>query len=165
MDTSPAPVTPRPDDHDGDIEVVAGVEFTHRFVEVDGSRYHAVVAGPPGARPVVFLHGLPECWYAWHHQMVALAPERLVVAVELKGYGQSEKRPDTSYRFDDMAVEVMGVLDQLGVAEFDLVGQDRGAVLADNLFGVDGAVERIGRYARCSRASPRPTASHVRHTS
>lgn len=148
--------TPAPPNQDGEREtIVADTEVTHRFVDVAGSSYHLVTAGSPDDRAVLVLHGFPESWVAWQHQIAALAPDRFVVAVDMKGYGQSEKRPDTSYRWEDCAVEMVGVLDALDIDGFDLIGHDRGAVLGDHLFGVAGAPERIGRYARSQQSFPK----------
>jgi pimeloyl-ACP methyl ester carboxylesterase len=156
-----APPTATTDDatgapnHDGETESVGGVAMTHRVVDVDGSNYHLVTAGSPADPAVLLLHGFPESWYAWHHQMAGLAADRFVIAPDLKGYGQSEKRPDTSYRFADGAVEILGLLDSLGIDRFDLVGHDRGAVLADHLFGAPGGARRISRYARLQQSFPK----------
>jgi len=90
-----AGVAPRPGDNEGDTEVLDGVAFTHHFVDAPGDhetvRFHYVEAG--SGEPVVFLHGLPDSWYQWHHQMAALAGEYRVIGFDLKGYGQSEKSP------------------------------------------------------------------------
>jgi pimeloyl-ACP methyl ester carboxylesterase len=76
-----ADVAPRPGDSEGDTEVLDGVTFTHHFVDAPGDhetvRFHYVEAG--SGEPVVFLHGLPDSWYQWHHQMAALAGEYRVI--------------------------------------------------------------------------------------
>ena len=61
--------------HDGEIETLwTGATVTHRFVEACGLRWHAATAGDPTNQDVVvFLHGFPESWFAWHHQLGALA--------------------------------------------------------------------------------------------
>ena len=140
----------------GDVEKLGAVEVTHHFVEVARSRYHFVTGGDPGAPPVVILHGLPESWYSWHHQIEALAQDHFVVAPDLKGYGQSEKRLDGEYSFPHCAFEMALLLDEIGVDRFRLVAQDRGAVLGDHLFNVPNRFgERIVAYARLQQSFPK----------
>ena len=86
---------------DGEVEQLwTGATVTHRFVDVDGLRWHAATAGDP-ANPdvIVFMHGFPETWFAWHHQMTALADRFYCVAIDLKGYGQSDTTLDTDYDY------------------------------------------------------------------
>jgi pimeloyl-ACP methyl ester carboxylesterase len=142
--------------HHGEIEKIGAVEVSHWFVSAVRSRYHLVTAGDPEAPVVVLLHGLPESWYGWHHQIADLARDRYVIAPDLKGYGQSEKRLDSVYSFAHCAFEMAVLLETLGVGSFDLVGHDRGAVLGDHLFNMPGGFsQRIRRYARLQQSFPR----------
>ena len=156
-----AACTPYPGstNHHGEVEKLGDLEVTHCFVEVARSRYHFVTAGDPNAPALVMLHGLPETWYAWHHQIADLSRDRFVIAPDLKGYGQSEKRLDSVYSFPHCAFEMALLLERIGVVGFDLVAHDRGAVVGDHLFNVPGRFgERIGRYARLQQSFPKPHA-------
>ena len=65
----------------------------HRFVQANGLRFHVAECGE-GERLALCLHGFPECWYSWRHQMPLLA--RLgyrVWAPDLRGYGDSDRPP------------------------------------------------------------------------
>ncbi len=147
---------PGASNHHGEIEKVGDVEATHWFLEVARSRYHVVTAGDPAAPAVLMLHGFPESWYAWHHQIADLAHDRFVIAPDLKGYGQSEKRLDSVYSFPHCAFELALLVEKLGVGGFDLVAHDRGAVLGDHLFNVPSRFgERIRRYARLQQSFPK----------
>lgn len=90
-------VKPRPADRDGDTEVLDGASFTHRFVQVPGDAglvtYHVVEAGPADGEAALLLHGIPDSWYQWFHVMAKLAGRFRLIAPDLKGYGQSDKRP------------------------------------------------------------------------
>ena len=90
-----AHVKPRPENKDGDIEVLEGQTFTHHFVLGPGDgeviRWHYVEAGPKDGGVVVFLHGIPDSWYQWYQQMAVLAKTYCCIAPDLKGYGQSGK--------------------------------------------------------------------------
>ena len=135
---------------DGEVEELpGGAEVTHRFVEAPGEsatvRWHLVDGGPADAEPILFLHGLPDSWFMWHHQMSALADRYRVVSVDLKGYGQSDKGTG-DYRQEGVAAQLAALLDELGVGRCNLVAHDRGTVVADYLAGNEP--ERVLRYAR-----------------
>lgn len=142
-----AHVRPRQGDKDGDIEVIDGVTFTHHFVDAPGDydviRWHYAEAG--SGEPIVFLHGIPDSWYQWHPQMVALASTHRCIGVDLKGYGQSEKVAG-DYRHEGAAEELYTMLQQIGVNKFNVVGHDRGSVQAD--FIAANHPESVLRYGR-----------------
>lgn len=140
-------VEPRPADHEGDTEILDGVEFTHHFVDAPGDqetvRFHYVEAG--AGEPVVFLHGIPDSWYQWHHQMAALSSTHRCIGIDLKGYGQSEKTPG-DYRHKGAAEQLVGALDLIGLDTVNLVTHDRGTVQADHIAA--DYPDRVLRYAR-----------------
>jgi len=142
-----ADVTPRPEDSDGDTEVLDDVTFTHHFVDAPGDhetvRFHYVDAG--AGEPIVFLHGLPDSWYQWHHQMAALAGDHRVIGVDLRGYGQSEKSPG-DYRHEGAAEQLHGMLQMIGVDRYNLVTHDRGTAQGD--FIAANHPEAVLRYGR-----------------
>src|SRR4051794_30773484 len=66
--------------------------WRHRFVSANGTRFHVVEAG--SGPLVLFLHGFPEFWWAWHEQLRLTAEAGFrAVAVDLRGYGASDKPP------------------------------------------------------------------------
>jgi pimeloyl-ACP methyl ester carboxylesterase len=142
-----ADVQPRDPDADGDVETLDGQEFTHHFVSTPGDqeliKWHYVEVGE--GEPVVFLHGIPDSWFQWHHQMAALAGEYRCIAVDLKGYGQSEKERG-DYRHAGVAAQMFTMLDQIGLETFNLITHDRGTVQADYI--VADHPDRVLRYGR-----------------
>lgn len=143
-------VAPRDPDSEGTTEQLDGVTFTHRYVDVDSAegevvRFHYVETGSAGAEPVVFLHGLPDSWYQWHHQMADLAGDHRCVAFDLKGYGQSSKA-EGDYRHEAAAGQLVAALDRIGVDRFNLVTHDRGSVQGD--FIAANHRDRVLRYGR-----------------
>ena len=140
-------VQPRSADRTGDEEIFDGVKFTHHFVEAPGDEesvsWHYVEAGE--GEPIVFLHGIPDSWYQWHHQMAALAATHRCIAIDLKGYGQSEKLPG-DYRHEGVAEQLFVMLQTIGVTRFNLVTHDRGTVQGD--FIAANHPEAVIRYGR-----------------
>jgi len=134
-------------------------DFDHRFATVGNITYHWVEAG--SGEPVVLLHGIPESWQCWRHQMPTLSSQFRTIAFDLKGYGQSDKA-DGDYSMTAVAGEILAVLDHLGVGRFRLAGHDWGVAVADNICGL--APERVQRYARMCLAlhnyDPRNSPQH-----
>lgn len=144
-----AHVKPREPDQEGSIEEFDGVLFTHHFTNAPGDydvvNWHWVETGRRGNEVIVFLHGIPNSWYEWHHQMAALADRYHCIAIDLKGYGQSHKAAG-DYRQEGAASQLVHLLDAIGVDRFNLVSQDRGTVQADFI-----AADHPGRVIRYGR--------------
>lgn len=107
-------------------------EITHRTVTVDAVDLHVAEAGPPDGPTVLLLHGFPECWYSWRHQLEALAADGFhVVAPDQRGYGRSDA-PDAieAYTILHMVGDALGVLDAMGAERAIVVGHDWGAPVA-----------------------------------
>jgi pimeloyl-ACP methyl ester carboxylesterase len=100
---------------------------THRQVRARGIDFHVAEAGA-GDDIVLCLHGWPQHWYEWRHLMPALADRHRVLALDLRGFGWSDA-PRDGYVKEDMATDVLAVLDELGLERVKLVGHDWGAWL------------------------------------
>ncbi len=145
--------------HDGEIETLwTGATVTHRFVDTGDVTFHVVTAGDPSNPTIVFAHGFPESWYAWHHQMTALAGAFHCIAFDLKGYGQSAHptRDQSNYDYAHCATEWVGLFDTLGLDQFVLVAHDRGVVIADHFCALEGAAGRLRGYVRMQQSGNRP---------
>ena len=71
-------------------------DFTHEEHRLRGEHFHVARAG---AGPlIVFLHGLPRCWYLWRHQLAEFARDHLAVALDQRGYNLSSK-PDGDWNY------------------------------------------------------------------
>ena len=117
------------------------------YVDTNGVRLHAAVAGPVDGPLVVLLHGFPEFWYGWRKQIPALAAAGLrVVAPDQRGYGLSSKPPRIAdYVLDELAGDVLGLIDALGRKRAHVVGHDWGAAVAWHLgIHTPDRVERLG---------------------
>ena len=104
--------------------------ITHRWIDVGGLRLHCVEAGTGPL--VVLLHGFPEFWYAWRHQLPALADAGYrVVAPDLPGYNTSDKPPRVrDYRPSVLAQDVADLIMALGAGSAAVAGHDWGGGLA-----------------------------------
>ncbi len=108
-----------------------GVTLTDRTVATNGIHLHVVEAGPSSGPLVVLLHGFPEFWYGWRHQIPALAQAGFRVWVpDQRGYNLSDKpRGVSSYGLDLLARDILGLLDAAGAARAKVVGHDWGAAV------------------------------------
>ncbi|KAH7533301.1 hypothetical protein FEM48_Zijuj04G0116200 [Ziziphus jujuba var. spinosa] len=100
----------------------------HSYVEVSGLKLHVAEIGS-GPKVVVFLHGFPEIWYTWRHQMIAVANRGYrAIAFDFRGYGLSDQplEPEKA-NFQVLVDDVIGVLDSLSIDKAILVGKDFGA--------------------------------------
>ena len=101
-----------------------------RHVEANGQRLHCVEAGEGPL--VVLLHGFPESWYSWRHQLPALAAAGYrAVAIDQRGYGDSSKPPTLEdYRITELVADCAAVVEALGEQTAVVVGHDWGAPIA-----------------------------------
>ncbi len=103
--------------------VLDGVE--HTYVDVAGLRVHVALAGPADAPPVVLLHGWPQNWWCWRHVVPLLADRYRLVMPDLRGHGWTAA-PAKGYGKEQLATDLLGTLDALGLRTVQLVGHDWG---------------------------------------
>ena len=120
------------------------MEITTKSSIVNGIKWHWAEAGD--GDPVILLHGIPESWKCWKHQIPKLATQFKVYAIDLKGYGLSDKK-EGDYSMNNVASEILDLLDHLKISSFRLAGHDWGVAISDNI--IDQAPERVERYIRC----------------
>ncbi|HEY2429518.1 MAG TPA: alpha/beta fold hydrolase, partial [Acidimicrobiales bacterium] len=104
----------------------------HRTVDADGTRIHLV---EQGEGPLVLLvHGFPESWYSWRHQLPALAAAGYrAAAIDVRGYGRSSKPAAIdAYRMLAHVADNLGVVAALEESSAVVVGHDWGAPIAAN---------------------------------
>ncbi len=106
--------------------------ITHRTVKTNGINLHIAEAGEGPL--VLLLHGWPESWYSWRHQLPALAAAGYhAVAPDVRGYGQSDKpQAIEAYSMKNMLADYIGLLDLLDAKTAVVVGHDWGAPMAWN---------------------------------
>jgi pimeloyl-ACP methyl ester carboxylesterase len=107
-------------------------DISHRSVKTNGINIHIAEAG--SGPLVLMVHGFPESWYSWRHQIPALAEAGYhAVAVDVRGYGRSDApEPIEAYSMKNMTADMAGVVDALGGKPAVIVGHDWGAPIAWN---------------------------------
>ncbi|GAA3443528.1 alpha/beta fold hydrolase [Planomonospora venezuelensis] len=114
--------------------------WTHRSVHARGTRFHVVEAGEGPL--VLLLHGFPQFWWSWRHQLVSLpAAGYRAVAVDLRGYGGSDKSP-RGYDLPALAADAAGLVRALGETGATVVGHDWGGLVAWTMAVLDPKVVR-----------------------
>ncbi|XP_017785721.1 PREDICTED: epoxide hydrolase 4-like [Nicrophorus vespilloides] len=102
----------------------------HKYVKLKGIKFHYVEAGSKDRPLVLLLHGFPDCWLSWRYQIPALAEHFRVVALDLKGFGDSDKPIwRRSYRIDIILEELKQFILTLGVSRCIVIGHDLGGLL------------------------------------
>jgi len=118
--------------------------WQHRFVAANGARFHAAVAGPDDRDVplVVLLHAVPQFWWAWRHQIPALAAAGYrVAALDVRGTGGSDKPPQ-GYDVPTLTADVAGVVRSLGASSAVVVGCGTGATIAWSMPALQPATTR-----------------------
>ena len=117
-------------------EMEEGME--HRTVSVNGIKMHIVEKGE--GPTVLLLHGFPQLWYSWRHQIHGLAARGFrALAPDLRGFGDTDAPPSTS------SYTIYHIVGDL-IALIDLLGQDK-------------VLRKRGRKNRTVRLSPKPSTS------
>ncbi|KAL5540736.1 hypothetical protein UlMin_045048 [Ulmus minor] len=105
-------------------------KIEHSTVNTNGINMHIASIG---TGPVVlFLHGFPELWHSWRHQLLFLSSHGYrAIAPDLRGYGDTDAPPSpASYSVHHHVGDLVGLLDHLGIDQVFLVGHDWGAYIA-----------------------------------
>lgn len=142
--------------------------WEHRFIPANGARFHVALAGEGPL--ILLLHGFPEFWWAWRHQLPYLADEGFrVAAMDLRGYAGSDKPPG-GYDAYTLAADVASVIRSLGESQAVVIGHGIGGWLAWTLpvlhRGTARGVAVLGcphprAFYRGARLSPRQIAANL----
>ncbi|MFL5840121.1 MAG: alpha/beta fold hydrolase [Thermoleophilaceae bacterium] len=105
-------------------------DIRHRQIQLGEIELHVAEQGE--GRPVLLLHGFPELWYSWRHQMAALADAGYrAVAPDMRGFGRSSAPTAVeAYDIVELCSDVAGLLDDLGAEKAAVAGHDWGATVA-----------------------------------
>lgn len=109
--------------------------WEHALIPGASVSLHLVTAVPnipSPLPPMLFLHGFPEFWYAWKEQLQLFGGERMTAALDMRGYGRSDKPPNVGfYDISHLVADVGATLDKISPGRpAVLVGHDWGGVIA-----------------------------------
>lgn len=143
--------------------IVSGIRapLESRVLHINGTAIHVVVAGPAEGRPITFIHGFPEFWFAWRRQIdYFVSSGYRVIIPDLRGYNLSDKPAGvTNYSIDVLAGDILGVLGALAIPQTFVVGHDWGAAVTWHLAA--HFPNRIRRAAMLSVPHPRVFIKHL----
>ncbi len=104
----------------------------HHEADSDGVKIHYVTVGDGPL--IVMIHGFPDFWYTWRHQMTALESDYRLAALDLRGYNRSDKPPGVdSYAVPLLMQDVEAVIRDQGEENAIVVGHDWGGAVAWSL--------------------------------
>ncbi|MFT7479545.1 MAG: pimeloyl-ACP methyl ester carboxylesterase, partial [Gammaproteobacteria bacterium] len=104
-------------------------QVEHHYADSDGVKIHyaAIGEGPL----VVMIHGFPDYWYTWRHQMMALADDFRVLAIDQRGYNLSGQPEGVeAYDMQLLVADVAAVIRDAGAEKASIVGHDWGGAVA-----------------------------------
>src|SRR5690606_32101201 len=105
------------------------LEVSHHYADSNGVKIHYASAGEGPL--VVFIHGFPDFWYSWRHQMAGLADRFRVVAIDQRGYNLSDKPAGVeNYDMALLVADVAAVIRDVGADRATIVGHDWGGAVA-----------------------------------
>ncbi|KAG8061365.1 hypothetical protein GUJ93_ZPchr0003g17334 [Zizania palustris] len=107
----------------------------HSYLSIRGLKLHIAHVGKGETATLLFVHGFPEVWYSWRHQMVAAAAAGFrAIAPDFPGYGLSEPPVDLAQAsWEGLMSDLLGILDSLSISKVFLVAKDFGVKPAYDL--------------------------------
>ncbi|KAF2914228.1 hypothetical protein DAI22_10g146800 [Oryza sativa Japonica Group] len=107
----------------------------HSYLPIRGLKLHIAHIGKGEAATLLFVHGFPEVWYSWRHQMIAAAAAGFrAIALDFPGYGLSEPPADlTQASWQGLMNDLLAILDSLSIPKVFLVAKDFGVKPAYDL--------------------------------
>lgn len=128
------------------------------FVDANGVRFHVTEAGPADGRPVLALHGWPQHHWEYRDLLADPPPGLRIIAPDLPGYGWSGPAPH-KWAKDDVAADVLALMDALGLERVLLLAHDWGAYAGYRM--ILDQPHRFDGYLACNMAHPWQSAKTV----
>src|SRR5258707_6275919 len=99
-------------------------DVRHDYAQVGDIRLHCAECGS-GNDLVILLHGFPECWYSWRHQLPVLGAKYHAVAPDMRGYNLSDKPAGVeNYQIEFLVQDVVGLIRHFGKQRAAIIGHD-----------------------------------------
>ena len=113
----------------------ASVRPADRYATVNGLRIHYLEWGTPGNKPLVLLHGIARVAHTFDHAAPHFARDHHVIAIDMRGHGDSDWHPQAAYLVEDYAQDVAALIDQLGLKRSVLWGASTGGRVVQVIAG------------------------------
>ncbi len=124
-----------------------------QYFDLPGLRMHVAIAGPEEGPLLILLHGFPEFWYSWRHQIGPLAQAGFrVVVPDQRGYNLTTKTPP--FDIHTLVGDITALMDACGAVSAYVAGHDWGAAVAWGLATLQP--ERVKRLAILNVPHPAP---------
>ncbi|PNF35311.1 Epoxide hydrolase 4 [Cryptotermes secundus] len=105
----------------------------HGYLPIEGVKIHYVEKGDRSKPLMLFIHGFPEFWYSWRHQLKEFSKDYWTVAVDMRGYGDSDKPAALEdYKMAHLVNDIKEIIEALGHETCTLVAHDFGGAIAWN---------------------------------
>jgi pimeloyl-ACP methyl ester carboxylesterase len=129
---------------------------TDRFATVNGLRLHYLEWGGAAKPAMILLHGIAKHAHTFDHIAVDLARDYHVLAVDMRGHGDSGWSPEGAYLVEDYVKDLEGLVRQLGIRRATLLGNSTGGRVVQVFAGMHpDLVERLASLARPLRSARR----------
>lgn len=104
-------------------------EVEHGYADNNGVKIHYATVGEGPL--VIMIHGFPDFWYSWRHQMEGLKDNFKVVAIDQRGYNLSgQPKAESSYAMQNLIGDVAAVIRHFGEEKANIVGHDWGGIVS-----------------------------------
>lgn len=141
---------PNQENVEGETEKINEIVITHHFAEAAGLKWHYIEAGDSTKKTIVFVHGVPDSWYGWSNQILALADDYHIIAIDMKGFGQSDKKIDGMNTDMEIAQQTTELFEVIGIESYYLVSHDWGTAITDVIAATN--TEKVLKYVRIEGA-------------
>ena len=125
--------------------------LSSHFVQIENTKIHYLTAG--AGDPIVLIHGFPTSSYLWRNVIIELAGHYQVIALDLPGYGKSDKRIEDSFSFRYYSRILTGFMDNVGLANYfgcSRSGRSNWFVLDGEPHGSCGPADSLQYIGLCS---------------
>jgi len=102
----------------------------HSYINIGPIKMHYAVSGPENAPLMLMVHGFPECWFSWRYQILEFQKDFRVVAVDMRGFGDTDKPEGVeNYKLDLLVEDLRLFIEALGYTSCVLVSHDWGGAV------------------------------------
>ncbi|KAF0719288.1 Aste57867_1136 [Aphanomyces stellatus] len=104
--------------------------YNHQYAQINGIRMHFIDVGPRDGVPLVLVHGFPDIWYGWRHQIEHLRATYRVIVADNRGFGETDAPvDDEAYRRKSVTQDYAALLDHLNIPRAVFIGHDWGGIV------------------------------------